>query len=588
MESESDPSFLQLRDRAFAFLSTSQPLTDAALLAHVYGGAPPAALRARLIAPLLDDPRLARTADGRWTVARCAAGAPIGADFTALALTTTGPHPARARVLRVAALHVLDDAVVERFSATVNPTRRVPGYVAQRAGIAPEMLNGLPLFESIVADLVRFLDQRPICAQEARRAWQFLCNEARRVGRALREPLLVDVNELADVALGLDAKPALALVAQHLGIGFTRIEQADEEARIVSLVVPPLLQRAQQQGLPTESGTGGGPLDRAETARKLPDGPGIYVMRDAAQGAVYVGKARRLRERVAAYVHRPLGATRRLEGLATTVQVVDTQECQTDLEALILEDREIRRLQPRFNTQRLPRPVRLWIRLPPWPTRARLAAPRLELVSGPDVGPGSYLGPFRNEAAAQHARGLARAVFGLDALRRAADPRYVEQLPRAWAFLNGRLGEALDQARHQLAHAVGAHDARAARSWEQCLAQVRDYDPAALLLAVDPLEGRYAVVRLGPMGVEAFVLDRAILLGWGVLAVDDANRHGFAMGVLARHEPRTTAAEKVVVLRWFGAQRLPSARLIALPSDALAAADAIEAAVAALLAVELV
>jgi DNA polymerase III epsilon subunit-like protein len=579
-----DSGYLQLRDRACALLSTSEPLTDEALLAYVYGGAPPAALRARLIAPLLDDPRLERTTDGRWTVARRAAAAPVSAEFTALALTTTGPHPARARVLRVAALHVVDGVVVERFSATVNPTRRVPGYVAQRAGLAPDTLDELPPFVSIVADLERFLDRRPICAQEARHAWQFLCSEARRVGRALREPLLVDVNELADLVLGLDAKPTLALVAQRLGIAFTRIEQADEEARVVSLVMPPLVQRAQQQGVSTGSGISRGALHRPATARDLPDRPGIYVMRDAAQSAVYIGKARRLRTRVAAYVHRPLGATRRLEGLATTVQAVDTQECQTDLEALILEDREIRRLQPRFNTQRQQRAVRLWIRLPPWPTRARLAAPRLELVSGPDVGAGSYLGPFRNEAAAEYARGLARAVFGLNDLRRSADPRYVEQLAGAWAFLNGQPGHALDIARHQHAQAVGAHDARAARSWGLCLARVRDYDPAALLLPVDPRDARYAVVRLGPLGVEAFVLERAILLGWAVLDVDDADVHGFAVGVLDQHEPRTTGAEIDVVLRWFGAQRLPSARLVALPSDCLAAADAIEAAVAALLA----
>src|SRR6266852_2821175 len=115
----------------------------------------------------------------------------------------------------------------------------------------------------------------------------------------------------------------------------------------------------------------------------MPETPGIYVLRDSDQTPVYVGQARRLRSRVAAYVHRPLGTTRRLEGLVSAVQSVDSVECATDLEALILEDREIRRLQPRFPTVRQQRAPRVWIRLPPTPegrpAQRNLALPRLEL-----------------------------------------------------------------------------------------------------------------------------------------------------------------------------------------------------------------
>src|SRR5207237_6589043 len=141
----------------------------------------------------------------------------------------------------------------------------------------------------------------------------------------------------------LDRKPTLALTAQRLGLSFSRIEHVDEEARLVALVASQLMSIVGTRGLHelpsarVESDV----LRRGQTARDLVDAPGVYVMRDADDAAVYVGKARRLRSRMAAYVHRPLGPTRRLEGLASAVQSVDAHECQTDLEALVLEEREI-------------------------------------------------------------------------------------------------------------------------------------------------------------------------------------------------------------------------------------------------------
>jgi DNA polymerase III epsilon subunit-like protein len=555
--------YLQLRDRAFALLSAGEPVTEDALLRHVFGGLPPQAVRARLLAPLVEDPRFERGEDGTWAVVGHALpDASTATELTALALTVTGPRPARGRVLRICALHVLGDEVVGRYSATVNPQSRVPRYVAERAGLEVETLEGLPTFDAILDDLLHFLDERPICAQEAALAWSFLEAEARRAGRALRAPALVDVNQLA----GGSGKPTLGLVARRLGIGFTRIEDADEEARVISLVAPRLLSGG--AGVPKR---GASVLQRSETASALPDRPGVYVMRDEHEAAVYVGKARRLRERVGSYVHRPLGATRRLEGLASAVQTVHTAECQTDLEALVLEDREIRRLQPRFNTVRQQRAVRLWIRLPPWPIKPRLAAPRLELASGPEAGPGEYVGPFRNEALAEQARSLARGVFDLDGLRRLDVQRYVKILPRAWAFLRGDgLDEALVLARDQHARAVARGDVRAIAQAEQRLALVRDYSPTALLLPADPRAARYAVVR----GAEVFVLEGAVLVGWDVLEPDDS-----PATVLAQRVPRTTTDDVQVVLRWFGAQR--NAHLVHLPQDdEVVAADLISDALA--------
>ena len=565
-----EAGFLALRDRAYAFLVGRGSADEAALLSHVYGGSAPLALRAKLAAPLAGDPRLERGQDGMWTL-RDRARVPQG--FTALALVATGPTPGRGRIVRVSARSVQHGETIERFEATLNPGKRVPRYVAARLGLEPAALDDLPPFGDVLDELVRFLGARPILAQDARLTWAFVEAEARRMGRVLAEPILVDANEVATRLLDLESKPTLALVAAHLGIGSLQVDRSDEEARVLALVGSRLVDRAGAARV-LESGAAGGSalLRRGETSRALPDEPGVYVMRDEQRTPLYVGKARRLRSRMAAYVHRPLGPTRRLEGLAGAVDAVDATTCATDLEALVLEDRQIRGLLPRFNTVRQQRTARVWIRRPPWPPptsgKRKPAAPRLELSLGPSTLDGEFVGPFRNETAAQQARLLAREVFDLDHLRRGEAAEYARRLSLAWAFLNGDSAAAEDLARR--------HSTRLLRA-------VLAFDVRAHLLPADPREAAYAVIRPGPARTEGFVVDRGVLRGWTVLEHDDLRQ--FAANLLTQDEARTAPEDVDVVLRWLGAQRAP-ARLVCLPAEHDAALDAVVDAALCLLAGE--
>jgi DNA polymerase III epsilon subunit-like protein len=570
MAPEGDAAFtaLELCDRAYRFVAERGVAAEEEVLAHVFGGAMPVALRTRLAAPLLADPRLDRDATGHWRARSAPAELGASPAFTALALVASGPSPGRGRLVRLTALHVGAEEVIERFDATLNPQRHVPRYVAERAGVESEVLNAQPLFGDIVDDLERFLGVRPMLAQDVQLTWSFIAAEARLHGHLLAEPPLLDVNDLASARLELNTKPTLGLVAARLGIGSVNLTQTDEEARVLALVGLRLLASGPVASHVRD--TSARALRRGATARALPDEPGVYVLRDSEQRPLYVGKARRLRARVAAYVHRPLGATRRLEGLVGSVEAVDTTQCQNDLEALILEDREIRRLQPRFNTVRQQRTPRFWIRLPQQRVSVRgrpLAPPRLEQCSGPlsaAEADAEFVGPFRNEMLAEQARQLAREVFELDTLWRERSADYDIRLDQAWHFLRGDSDAAEALARDRSV---------------DLLRKVVAFDVAALLLPADPRRARYCVVRPGPTGIEGFVLDHARLRGWAVL--DDGDVSRFVSGLLEPGEARTTADDIDVVLRWFGAQRLP-ARVLLLPDVEPAAAEVICAALAEL------
>jgi hypothetical protein len=182
---------------------------------------------------------------------------------------------------------------------------------------------------------------------------------------------------------------------------------------------------------------------------------------------------------------------------------------------------------------------------------------------GPKTANGEFVGPFRNESAADRARSLARAVFDLDALRHADPGLYEQHLAMAWDYLKLQ----------------GQRDVAEARARQHSLAVLRAvlaFDLGAMLLPADPREALYAVVRPCPTGLEGFVVDRGICTAWTVTEADDVSR--FAGELLSSSEqPRTMPDDIHIVLRWLGAQR-PPARLVHLPDDPLAAADAIEAA----------
>ena len=87
--------------------------------------------------------------------------------------------------------------------------------------------------------------------------------------------------------------------------------------------------------------------------KELPDSPGVYVFRDKAGDALYVGKANSIRKRVASHFSGKGGG--RGSGLGGTAELIDRTESietlvtETEAEALLAEQSFIKRYRPRFN-----------------------------------------------------------------------------------------------------------------------------------------------------------------------------------------------------------------------------------------------
>src|SRR3954453_12730675 len=82
--------------------------------------------------------------------------------------------------------------------------------------------------------------------------------------------------------------------------------------------------------------------------RNVPSTPGVYRMLDRKGDALYVGKARNLRNRVQNYTH-PAGLSNRIRRMVAETASFEIVETATEAEALLLECNLIKRLMPRYN-----------------------------------------------------------------------------------------------------------------------------------------------------------------------------------------------------------------------------------------------
>ncbi|HEX6980455.1 MAG TPA: excinuclease ABC subunit UvrC [Alphaproteobacteria bacterium] len=215
----------------------------------------------------------------------------------------------------------------------------------------------------------------------------------------------------------------------------------------------------------------------------LPGSPGVYRMLDDKGEALYVGKARNLKRRVAQYLQfsRMPNRLQRMVAETRTLEVITTH---TEIEALLLESNLIKRLTPRYNVL-----LRDDKSFPYIAILKEHEYPQLAKHRGSRDRKGSYFGPFASAGAVnQTLTALQRAFL----LRSCADtvfagrtrPCLLYQIKRCSAPCVGRIsvedyGQLVRQAEEFLSgrsHEVQADLAQRMQSASDTL----DFERAAL------------------------------------------------------------------------------------------------------------
>ena len=89
--------------------------------------------------------------------------------------------------------------------------------------------------------------------------------------------------------------------------------------------------------------------ETAEKVRSFPQSPGVYLMKDSAGVVIYVGKATNLRSRAGSYFLKAASEEARTADWVPLIADADFIECDSEVDALLVESRLIKDIQPAHN-----------------------------------------------------------------------------------------------------------------------------------------------------------------------------------------------------------------------------------------------
>ena len=150
-----------------------------------------------------------------------------------------------------------------------------------------------------------------------------------------------------------------------------------------------------------------------EKALTLPFAPGVYIMRDKTGTVIYVGKAKKLKNRVSQYFQDTASHTPKTRLMVSHIDHFDVIVAASEFEALVLECSLIKRYSPKYNILLKDDKGYPYLRL-----NMKDIYPKIELVSKIADDGAQYFGPFGSRGVTQSVMEAIGAALKLPACKK--------------------------------------------------------------------------------------------------------------------------------------------------------------------------
>ena len=147
-------------------------------------------------------------------------------------------------------------------------------------------------------------------------------------------------------------------------------------------------------------------LSPQEKVRTFPTTSGVYLMKDEKDRVIYVGKAVNLRSRAGSYFLAAAATERRTAELVQVIADVDYLSTENEVDALLLEARLIKDIQPKFNTVLKDDKTFPYLEI-----HVREDFPRVEFTRAPQSKGTKLYGPFTNASQLRETMTVLQKIF---------------------------------------------------------------------------------------------------------------------------------------------------------------------------------
>ena len=184
-----------------------------------------------------------------------------------------------------------------------------------------------------------------------------------------------------------------------------------------------------------------------EKAHALPLKPGVYIMQDARNEVIYVGKAKALKNRVSQYFANLTSHTEKTRAMVSQIDHFDVIVADSEFEALVLENSLIKRHQPRYNILLKDDKGYPYIRL-----TVKEPYPKFSLANRAAEDGARYFGPYGSRGNTQNIIDALRIALKLPSCNR----KFPRDIGRERPCLNYHMGQCdgycradMDQSRYR-------------------------------------------------------------------------------------------------------------------------------------------
>ncbi len=272
--------------------------------------------------------------------------------FAIVDIETTGSH-ANANGITEIAIYIHDgEKVVDEYQTLVNPKQEIPTFIQSLTGISNEDVKDAPTFEEVAPIIFDYLDGKIFVAHNVNFDYSFINHQLKREGFTLNCKKLCTVRLGRKILPGLPSY-SLGKLCRSLNIKIENRHRAAGDALATTILFKMLIDadehqhiedalksKTKEESLP--------PYISRLTLEGIPRQPGVYYFRDKKDKIIYVGKAKNLYQRILSHFSNN-DTHKNKQDFLRDIRKISHQVCGTELQALILENIEIKRLWPEKN-----------------------------------------------------------------------------------------------------------------------------------------------------------------------------------------------------------------------------------------------